>query len=386
MNGKLITFLIILIIYAIPAFGSEFYSEDNVVISSDENVDDDVYVFANTCEIYGEIAGDYSGFIYNANIDGIIDGNVNLFAYTSEVEGIINRSCRLFCQNIDVGAEINGNLLAMGQNVTVGRKAVVGRDANIYGSIIYIYGTIEGETRVECESVIISGKLSGDLIIEAKEITLTESAVVAGDIFYTSQDEIYIEDGADLLGAVDWTIPEDDKDLGNALDVLFNVTKLLFFLMSLVTGLILILLFGSHARKTAQYIETKLPQSLGIGFVSLIIFTFGAVLLAIFVVSLPLSIFVIFLGIFLFYVGKLYCSIVIGRFIFRLFGNKSIALGWAFIVGLIVLALIFEIPYFGALAYLLALLIGAGGAVGAYLAICRKRREEKTGTEIEPAA
>lgn len=381
---RIVILLITLLLWSPSLFASKYIDDKSALISADEVIDDDVYIFSNSLDIYGRITQDLSGFVYDSYIEGTIDGNLNMFSYNIEVSGNILKSCRLIGQRVEVNGEIDGNLIVIGNEIQVDQDAVIGRDATIIGGVITINGQIMDYTEIRAETVTITGKIEGDVNIDAQEINIESGAVINGDLSYTSKEEAYIDDDAQITGEIDHSLPsKTNKKIGEVLDKILYIGKIISFFMALVTGLILITVFKNHARETVTYIHEKFLPSLGIGFLAMLICSFGALLIALFIVGIPTAIFLFFLGIFFFYCGKIYCSVALGQIIFKAFGRTDIGIGWSFIVGLIIITILFMIPVFGKLLYFLAFLIGAGGAIGGFMTICRKCREIKTETNKE---
>jgi len=99
-------------------------------------------------------------------------------------------------------------------------------------------------------------------------------------------------------------------------------------------------------------------------------------ILLVLIVGIPLSILLVSVGMVLFYIGKIYVSIVLGRLIIGLLAkNKKVALGWELLVGLIILSLFFQIPVLGTIVYLLAFILGTGAAISGYYSLNRKYKE-----------
>lgn len=355
---------------------SEFISGEGNVVPKGRIIEDDLYLTGNYSEVYGEITGDLTAFCYDIESEGEIGGSCLLMGWNIVLGGVIQNSARLIGNNIDIMADVGGNILALGGEINIDRDAIIEKDLTCYGDIVNIDGTVKGNILIKGGSVFISGRIEGDVEIDAEDISIQSPAVIGGDFDYVSNAEAYIEDGARVEGRIDWDLPRITEDsleqfAANALSVI----KVILFFMSLITGLGLILFFRSHTREASNQIQNRFWQSLGIGFLALIIFLGGSVLLIGFIVGIPLGLILIGLGLVLFYVGKIYVAIVIGRLIFGIFSGKRFAIGWEFIIGLLVLSIVFQIPVLGIIAYIIVFLVGAGGAIAAEIFIRRKFHE-----------
>jgi hypothetical protein len=152
--------------------------------------------------------------------------------------------------------------------------------------------------------------------------------------------------------------------------------------MTLATGMIIILLFREHTNEAILQVERRFWVTLAIGCLAFIILTFGAVVPAVLIVGIPLSLLMLTSATILFYIGKIYVSITLGRFLFKRFtgGRKAIAL--EFIVGLIILAILFAIPVIGWIVYILTFLLGTGAAVSGIISLHRKYKSATAGETI----
>ena len=149
--------------------------------------------------------------------------------------------------------------------------------------------------------------------------------------------------------------------------------------MALVTGMALILLFRNHTLESTIQIRKKFWHTLATGFLAWIIFIGGALILLVLIVGIPLSILLVTVGMVLFYIGKIYVSIFLGRLLVGwLSRGKKIALGWELLIGLIVLSIVFQIPGFGTFVYVLTFILGTGAAIAGYLALTRHKEAAAT--------
>lgn len=379
--------LVSLCLAAGPLMASKFYSQSDLFIAGSRVIDDDVYAVNNTCELAGTINGDFNGLIFDIEMVGDIDGNLNLITWIADAGGTIAQSSRIIGWDVDIASEIEKDLLILGRKINVSRRAKIGRDVTLVGDIIYVDGTVGGDLDIWGEIVIIDGDIKGDVRVEADEITLARNATIEGNLHYTSFRDIYIEDDALVAGRITHSMPELGRaEIEYTLNKILLIGRILFFAMTLFTGLFIILVFRIHSRETSDYILDHFPASIGLGLLALLVFSLGALILFVVIVGIPLAVFLVFLAIFLMFTGQIYCATAIGRGLFKLLGKRDIALGWAFLIGYIILIIIFSIPIFGILVYTLVFLIGTGGAIGGFYTMCKKcRQSDISASETPPA-
>lgn len=352
---------------------SVFMSDKSTIFTRLDSLDDDLYIFGNYGEAYGIIGGDLTAFCYDHEASGIIAGNANIFAYKVLLGGQVNQTARLFGYDVYTDASIGRNLLIFGNEIEIDQQAEIQKDLNCAGDIIYIKGTVHGAVDVSGRIVHITGNIDGDVEIDAEEIYISSPARIGGDLYYTSKAEADIEDDVVIKGRVDWEEPEEKIKTDHFLSSLGIVFHVIFFLMALLTGYFLILIFNRHTHESVNQISSNFWKTMAVGLLSIIIFIGGPIVFCLLIIGIPLAMMLIFLGLVLFYIGKIYASIAIGHLVFKMFTNvRKIALGWEFLVGLIILSIVFRIPGLGTVVYILAFILGSGAAIMGYLSLCKK--------------
>lgn len=304
---------------------------------------------------------------------GETGGNVNLFGYRMDLLGKVEKTARLFGNTINISGETDGNLLAFGNEIYAGEKSVIGRDLNCFGQRITIDGIVKGNAKIKGANVIISGTIEGNTDIEAEKLLIIPPAIIKGTLYYVSENEAVIEEGAVIQGEKTWKLPEEKKREEEEISFFSVLIKIGLLVMAFITGLLLIWIFGEHTREAALQIEKNFWVVLAAGCLTLIACSAGAMVLLILLITIPISIFLLSLGLILFYVGKVYVGIILGRLIFRLLNkHKSFAIGWELLLGLIVLTILFQIPIIGWIVYILTFILGMGAGVNSYISLGRR--------------
>jgi len=373
---SLLTF-ILLIITPFIISASEFMARDGMIISRADSVFDDIYLFGNNAEVYGYVEGDVFAFGYDVETNGDITESVNLFAYNVVLGGDVGNSARLFGYQIDVDALVHRNVLAFGQRVDIGRNTEIFRDITCGAERINFDGIVHGDAELNGDVVSVSGIIEGDLIAKGGEISIIAPTTIKGDFICTSVDEPYIDDDVIIEGETDWEPPKekdtDEEDEGSS--AFGAVFRFVLFLMAFITGLALVILFKRHTNESAIQLQTRFWHTLAIGFLAWVIFIGGSLILLVLIIGIPLSILLFTVGMVLFYIGKIYVSIFIGRLLIGLVARgKKVALGWELLLGLIILSIVFQIPGLGVLIYIITFILGTGAAIAGYLSMTHPKK------------
>ena len=117
-----------------------------------------------------------------------------------------------------------------------------------------------------------------------------------------------------------------------------------------------------------------LGRSLGYGLVLFVVVPIALLLIMVTIIGIPLSLLSLLLYIILFYVAKLFVAIALGDKILSMLnqsGTRSQAL--SLLIGLIILTIMYKIPFIGWAVYLLSVMIGLGAIL---IAFGRRRRAQ----------
>ncbi len=347
--GKIILSLIIALSPAV-SHGSQFFSKKAVTISKSDSINDDVYIFANYGKVNGRISGDLTAFGYDINSVGEIGGNANLFGYRVDLHGAVERSARLFGNIVNSNGNIAGNMLVFGNEISIGEKANIGRDLNCYGAKITIEGVVKGNLKISGDRVVISGTVEGNADIAGENILIVPPANIKGTLNYTSKKEATIEEGAVILGEKTWNKPkakEGEEGEQGGISAFSIILRILLFFMAFITGLVILYLFKEHTRESSKQIIDNFWVTLARGCLAFIICTAGVGVLFILILGIPLGVLLISAGMILFYLGKIYVALSLGRIVFGLINRqKAYSATWELFLGLLILTVFFQSPIF----------------------------------------
>ncbi len=379
INHSLIRWCILLLICGFAPeliLASEFLSGDDISISRDEVIKDDLYIMGNYSEVRGTIEGDLSAFCYDFSSNGTIEGNTNLFAYNIDYIGKIGRSARLFGYKIRLNGPVNGNVLAFAKDFKLGAKSYIGRDLTYSVDNMRIDGIVVGNIDGTSSKTVISGRIDGDICIETDQLIITSPTTIKGELCYTSPNEAIIDQGVIIEDEIIWNekTTQTGGDITLADDVSF-VLNFILFLAALLTGFVFILLFRNHIDRSVEQLKINFWHSFAIGCLSFLGLTFGAIIPAVLVIGIPVSIMMFILGMILFYIGKIYVGIALARYLFSLINKKArLPIGIELIIGLILLTVLFGLPIIGWVIYIATFLLGTGAAINGCIAISRNSK------------
>jgi cytoskeletal protein CcmA (bactofilin family) len=390
---------------------------DKVHISNLHRIDDDLYAFAQKITIDGLIEGDLIAGGQDVFTNGEVTESQDVFAYRLVHTGTVGNSLRAFCNTIEIDGRVGRSVLLFGNEILIGKGAVIERDVTAGCRSARIEGEVGGDVDISAEKIYLSGEIGGDVTLKAQKITITAPTVIKGSLTYTTEKELDLgpSSGVTVLGETQWRQPEQEaeeqeKEAGgiDLQDMVLQTSKLL---AAFLFGVIVIYVFRRHAQESFNQLRTRFAVSAAAGFLSLFVLLLaiiilitsvifiliglalssgsfaplGALVLILSLLMVPITSFTTVAGAIVFYAGKILFALLVGYLVVRIFKKEPAVLGRGqLLLGLIILALLFAVPYVGFLIYLLVAIIGAGGIV---LGIkkCRPATAPTTSDHSQPA-
>src|SRR5215208_1968228 len=390
--------LLVGLITASTAWAVETRSGDSVVIGPDEVVDDDLYVTANNVVIDGTIRGDLVAFGQTITVDGTVEGDLIAAGRSVEIRGTVEDDARIAGQTLLLGegAEVEDDLIAAGFSLQNMPDSAVGGTLLYAGYQALLQGTVDEDASVAANGLELGGEVGANVDAEVdgedggpppflfaqqaaapavdSGLTLTDSAVVGGDLTYESSTEARIDPGAQIEGQVigEKRPAEEVEDTYTFADAVFD--QLRSFVALLLVGLILIWIAPNWVRRRAGTVLDRPLASLGWGVLGLVAFL--ALVLAVILGLLTLGglvALIVVLGLLaevvlalIFWISTNYLAQIVVSFLAGVLLVEPVRPGRGrgrvlpLVVGLILYVILRAIPVLGLIVSLAVVLLGLG--------------------------
>lgn len=391
-----------------PCLAVSFENEDNIHISNLHRIDDDLIALGSNVTVDGLIEGDLITGCYVLNTNGHVKASQNVLAVKLHHTGRVDGALRGYVAELtELDGYIGRSVLLAGDDIRLGEKSVVEKDLLLYAGSIQIDGLVQGSARLRAESVTLSGTIHGDVRIRAPQIKIVAPAVIKGDLTYMapSEDALELAPGVIILGKTTFELCDEggqDESRGFWATTFILISKTL---AAFLFGIILLLIFNKYALEAAKQLRTRLAIVTATGLLTMIIFAIGlfllsmsvamltvgwilqsgnstlsgAVLTSLSILLVPVTGFVTTAGAILFYSGKIIVGVVIGYLLLRIVKPNAAYLSYAqLLLGLVILSIVFSIPYLGLALYLILSTIGAG-AIVLGVKYCRRESNQTAG-------
>jgi len=320
---RLIIIFLMLILLLPNVQALQMLSGDRV--SVDSPIDDDVFAAGGTVTINAPVAGvviSGGDVSINAPVNGDVFVAGGKIVVNSDIEGKIVAAGG----DIDLRGDAKNAVIA-GGNVNIHPTTVISRDAVITGG-----------------SVSNAGKILGNLTVRADNFQNTGSA-----------------------GSVDFKKSEGLQGLQQ----LMNIFSILMTVGFLIIGIILLKLFPAQFFIVEEEVRKSPVKNTLVGFVLIIAsviliillsVTVMIILLSVTVIGFPVALIMGMLFIIALMLSTLFVSFTVGRKIVDLFKVKTHDI-LIFVLGFIILSLLFRIPYAGVLIGIVAISLGFGAII-----------------------
>ncbi len=319
MRWLYVLLLISVLATAPAAEALKFMSDD--VVSINFPVEDDLFAGGDTVNV-------------NAPVDSavIAGGNVS-------IDAPIKGDLIVFGGEVDLNSDVGGKIVAAGG--TINLRGDVARNVVMAGGQVRILSTSEigRDAAVTGGNVYNAGKIAGTLWVNAGNF---ENNGTVGDLKFQQ-----------------WEEDEAAEEKAEAFISTFSILMILGFL---IVGLIILRLFPRSVSAVDREIRQSPPVKalLGLG---LIVASMILIVISIFtVVGMPLGFLLLTLFVAALMLANLFVSFSLGRWIVSAL-NQTLGDYPAFILGYVVLSVLFLIPYAGSIIELISISLGFGAMV-----------------------
>lgn len=303
-----------------------------------------LYLANSSVTIDYPVEGNVFVMAQDLTISGNISGNVFALAQNLKIEstGSINSTLFVCAENVTIDGTVS-DVFSISSNLTINKGARIIQDITAGGSTLKLGGTIGRNANFEFD-----------------EINTSDSAMILGDLSYSSKTAAISEDM--VSGTTSFKIMEEVKI--EPKDIIKSKLNDLYTLLviSLVIVLIVVYAMPKFADKEQKIVENKLAATFGYGALALILVPFACLLLFFTIIGiLPASaLFLVYLFIIMQMTTAL-VAIAIAKIICKKINKNTKGFTLLFSMLLVLAIWILElIPVLGSIVSLLTAILGLG--------------------------
>lgn len=326
-------------------------------VAVNDTVSGDYFAASGTVTIDGKVTSDVYVAGGTVNINGTVAGDVIAAGGTVNVRGKVDGSVRAAGGDVIVGGEVGRNVTIAGGNLKLATSAVVRGNVIAAGSVIDIMGPVAGSVRLAGEEVTLRGSVGSETRVKADQLTIASTAKLSGPLTYTSPEIARIEAGSQVTGPVTRHLEpkEERRDAG----WMAGFQIIWVILSALVMGLVIVAIVPGAMTASAAKLGHRPWASLGMG--ALIIFGGPiAIIMVIFtLVGIPLALVAGLVWLLAILIGPIVAALWFGQLVTG-FTHWKLNAMMSYILGSLMLGLLYLIPVIGGLLALAACLLGVG--------------------------
>ncbi len=345
MRNKLLSLLVLLtVLFSVLPFSAgaaeesylEYTSSGNVFgggndLQVDQDIQGDLVLAGSTIKINGNVMDDFIGAGGELTVNGDVSGNIIAFG------GIIR-----------VNGDVGGDLVAAGGQIFLSQGSTVEGDVLLAGGDVNLNGVVNGDGSVSAGTLRTGEdfELKGDLELEAQNYPSDLENDVGGNLSVTrTAQEQYAG---------------EPRGFG-----IFSF--ILGLLAALALGFILIYTFPVFISEISGVVRDLTLKAGIVGFLLLIFVPVLSLILLFTVFGWSLSILLILFLALAVLIATVPVKLLAGTIVYNKVFKKEAGKMVYYLLGAVIFAIVYEIPFLGSLAGFIAMLIGLG-AIGIWLA------------------
>jgi len=373
-NHKIQILLMFIFLLAAPLAVHAYAIEHGnaVYVGKDQTIDGNFYAAGVNVTVDGHVTGDVICAGQSIIINGTVDGDVICAGQNISVPGKVGGSIRAAGSDIDIRGAVARGVMAFGANVNIEKDARISWDVLIGAANTQVRGNMGRSLLGFGANFVLDGGIEKDatLYIGSNKgkpaiLTLTDTALIKGNLVYTSAANALISPKAQVKGQTIHSLPSINTNQNNGRGGFgFLGIFIIAVLSALAAGFVMVKVLKHMITETTEAMSAKFWPTIGWGAVWTIIVPIIALILAITVIGLRLAALSIGVWLIVLMISKIIASITIGRLLIdKYWTAKKDSLNWAVTIGIILCWIVFYIPFIGWIASVVAVWWGAGGII-----------------------
>ncbi len=325
-------------------------------------------LFDRDVTIAGEQVGDVTFLGQSLEIPGSVKGSVSTFGQSLAISGNVTGSVKTFGASVKVSGTIGGDLKAYCGTVVLQKGSHVAGDVDANGGQVTLDGAVDGRVKAAAGEISIGGTIAKNADLRADLIRIAPDAKIAGELDYSSRERLDLG-GKGIVGGEIHYYEEEGEHVEHRVHAASRsvagrfVKWLGFMLLGLLAGLASLAVSRRASSSILAAVERDPLRNVGLGFLTFIVVPVAAVVSCILIITIPFAALVLALYALLVYLAKAPVAVWIGRLIFRKLGRPETSPYKSLAIGILVLYVLFAIPYLGWLVWFAAAFMGLGAMV-----------------------
>jgi cytoskeletal protein CcmA (bactofilin family) len=324
----------------------------------------DVFAAGGGITLQNQVAGDALLAGGQVNLNAPVGGDAALAGGEVTVSGSVGQDLYAAGGQLRINGMVAGSARLAGGDIRLAQGGRVADGVSAAGGRIALDGTVGGYANIAGGSMSIDGTVNGDVEAAGGSLRIGPNAVIQGQLTYRGPRAADVAAGAQVRDGVN-NIAYEPPMSRRGLPFLLGMVALLWLVGWAIVGALLLWLFPAQTRGATLAAQANPGFAALIGLIALVVIPVIIVLLMLSGIGIPLALLAALLYFVLLPLDFLSGIIAIGDwFLPRLTrqpgevtaGHRIVA----FILALIAVAILTQIPFIGWLGGLLLWIIGIG--------------------------
>lgn len=336
--------------------------------------------FAAPLGVSGTVAGDFVAAAGNVELGSNVEGDVYTAGGNVTIRRQVNGEVLAVGGNValqskvrddlyaaggsvQLDGEIGGDVKAAGGHLSLSPEANIEGRASLVGASVEVRGKIGKSLKAMGDVIRLGGEIRGDVDLTAREVEILPGAKIQGKLRYRSPQPAKIDPAAIIQGGVSYLPMEIERGAATAGKVAGLVGATLALTGLALLGGLLLVLFPAFVQAASRTLGRDPVKSLALGFALLVSVPVAGGLLLVTVIGIPIGLAVLLLyplALVLGYLAAAFYAGDKGLTLLRRGRTSASARFAAFLLALILLALLTGIPFVGGFIAFLSVLAGLG--------------------------
>lgn len=326
---------------------------------------DDTYEAGQTIRVDAAVKGDLVIAGGNLTVNDSVIGDLTAAGGELFLHGYVSDDVRIAVGRATIDSEIGDDLIVFGGEVTLTENAIIHGNLRCTAGKITMKGKVLGDVTVKGGDVLMDGSVSGASKLSAEDLTIGPKAQFFQKVDYYTEDG-EIDFNAALVGTdaqFNDDLGEDTSDLSPATFGTKSLKMWIFYILSsFLVILVLHALFRKAFSNAVDGLEHSWLKNFGVGLIYLIGIPIAILITFLMVIGIPLGLFTAAVFIFSLLLGHMIGALLLAYYI-RYKKDKA----WGFwnvtllaLLFVVILRVLTMIPYAGILISVVVLSITYG--------------------------
>ncbi len=315
---------------------------NSVSISESQLVENDFYAYGGTVTHSGVIDADMYAIGGSVVINGPVGADLTTISGSAQVHSTVGDDVRIVAGEVVISDEVRGDVFVVGGVLNVLSSASIRGNVYFYGGQANIEGSVGGSVMGAAERFYINSEVDGGIDVTGL-IELGDQAVVAGDLQYTSEQELSRSQNTVVEGNITRGSSQV-LDAKSASDL-----PIATFFVWTFTALAVYLILRRNLGKFVRRLDKDMPRAALFGLIGVLFTPVLAAVLMVTVLGLWFGVLTLLIWVVLLLASMLLLPIFVGDRLMRFFRPEQ-SLNWVTVlVGVVVTVVLLQLPFLGGL-------------------------------------